>query len=408
MIISCGSPKRTTTTSKTSPYKNDLNTIHPQFAVFHSSGMLSELHFKISSKELLYTRSDGINLSSNVLISYRLLPFFDSKEIVDSSSARLVDVNNDNADKYLIGKITFFAKAPNNYFLYVTVTDLNRNINVTKIITIQKDNDLNRQNFIVKSEATDIPLFHNYVGSTEKITITYKIKIPENIYVRYYNRDFPLAAPPFSEVTPNPFRYKEDSMFVLKLSPEGILHFTANRKGFYHFQCDSSSHDGFTLFNFSETFPEIKKSEEMLPPLRYITSKVEYDDLNNEPNKKVAIEKFWLNSTSNKDRARGVIKKYYNRVQEANNYFSSYIEGWKTDRGMIFLIYGSPSMIYKTENLETWIYGEEKNVNSLSYSFIRVNNPFTDNDYTLERSAFYKQSWFMSVDAWRQGRALQE
>lgn len=407
-MISCGSPKRITANPKISPYKQDVNTVHPEFAVFHSSEIVSELHFKISSKELLYSRSDGVNLSSNVLISYRLYLTYDSKEIADSSSARLVDLNNNNTDKVLIGKINFQAKMANHYFLYVTVADLNRNTSITKIIAIQKENNLNRQNFIVKSEETDIPLFRNYVKTGEHVVINYKIRQPANIYVRYYDRDFPLAAPPFSELPAKPFQYKEDSIFMIKPSADGIIHFTAYKKGFYHFQCDSSSRDGFTLFNFSEAFPEIKKAEDMLPPLRYITSKSEFDELNAEPNKKIAIEKFWLNSTSNKDRARGVIKKYYNRVQEANQYFSSYIEGWKTDRGMIFLIYGSPGVIYKTENQETWIYGEEKSVNSLTYSFIKVNNPFTDNDFTLERSAFYKQSWFISVDAWRQGRAMQD
>ena len=408
LVSSCGSPRKTSISTKISPYKHDVNTIHPEFAVFHASKTLSEIHFKISSKELLYTRSDGINFSSNVLISYRLLPSYDSKEIRDSSSFRLVDVNNNNADKYLIGNINLFAKAPNNYFLNITITDLNRNISVSKVVAIQKDNDLNRQNFIVKSVDTDVPLFRNYIKLGEALTITYKIRMPANIYVRYYNRNFPLSAPPFSDIMPKPFQYKEDSIFILKLSSDGIINFTANKKGFYHFQCDSTSHEGFTLFNFSDTFPEVKKAEELVPPLRYITSRFEYDELNNNPNKKVAIEKFWLNSTSNQERARDMIKKYYNRVKEANQYFSSYIEGWKTDRGMMFLIYGSPTITYKTENSETWIYGEENNVNSISYSFIRVNNPFTDNDFTLERSAFYKQSWDMAVDVWRQGRELED
>jgi hypothetical protein len=91
-------------------------------------------------------------------------------------------------------------------------------------------------------------------------------------------------------------------------------------------------------------------------------------------------------------------------VQDANYYFTSYLEGWKTDRGMVYLIYGSPNVIYRTLNSETWIYGEENNVNSLSYSFTKVNNPFTNNDYTLERSVVYKQSWITAVDIWRQGR----
>ncbi|MGZ4158392.1 MAG: GWxTD domain-containing protein, partial [Bacteroidia bacterium] len=117
-----------------------------------------------------------------------------------------------------------------------------------------------------------------------------------------------------------------------------------------------------------------------------------------------SIEKFWLACTGSQDRAKEIIRKYYNRVKDANLFFTSYIEGWKTDRGMIYLIYGAPNVIYRTANAEVWTYGEENNINSLSYSFLKVNNPFSDNDYTLERSSVYKQSWGSAVDIWRQGR----
>ena len=99
-----------------------------------------------------------------------------------------------------------------------------------------------------------------------------------------------------------------------------------------------------------------------------------------------------------------MIRKYYNRMQDANLYFTSYLEGWKTDRGMIYLIYGTPNTIIRNANSETWTYGEENNINSLQYTFSRVDNPFTDNDFTLERSGVYKQSWYVAVDIWRQGR----
>ncbi len=405
MVLSCSTPRKPVSSAKVSPYKKDVNTIHPEFEIFHLSDIISELHFKINSKELLYSRTDGINFSCNVLISYQLLDD-ESKSVSDTSSFRLVDINNDNADKFLVGKINFFARKTNNYYLHVTVNDLNRNNSIIKIIFIQKDNEINRQNFLVKSAETDLPLFHNYTKLGEKLRIIYKVRAPSKIYVRYYNRDFPIAAPPFSEFTLKPFQYREDSLFILELSSDGVIDFAATKKGFYHFQYDSTSHDGFTLYNFSGNFPDIKKAEDMIPPLRYITSRAEYNELIANPNKKAALDKFWLNNTGNHDRARGLIKKYYGRVQEANNYFSSYIEGWKTDRGMIFLIYGSPNLIYHTDHTETWTYGEENNVNSTTYTFVKVNNPFTDNDYILERSAFYKQSWFMSVDAWRQGRAF--
>lgn len=404
LAVACGTSRKTNTITQTSTYKHDADAIRPQFVVFHVNDSISELHFKLKSKEILYTRPDGIDFYSNVLISYRLLPAFDSREIIDSSSVRLVDKNNDNSDKFLLGKINVKAVKGKTYVLRITVKDLNRNVETLGVIAIEKADDLNRQNFIAKSKTDDAPLFRNYIKSTEEVTINYKAKIGVTLYVRYYNRDFPLAAPPFSVNDPRPFQYKQDSLFTLQLSDEGSVNFIASRKGFYHFQLDTTIREGLTLFNFSDFFPEVKKADDMIPPLRFITSKQEYEDLSASTNKKSAIEKFWLNSTGNQERAKEIIRKYYNRVQDANYYFTSYLEGWKTDRGMVYLIYGSPNVIYRTLNTETWIYGEENNINSLSYSFSKVNNPFTNNDYTLERSVVYKQSWYTAVDIWRQGR----
>lgn len=147
-IAACSSSRKTTIDTKVNTYKHDVNALHPQFVVFNTNDTLSELHYKINSKELLYTRPDGINFSSNVLITYHLLPIFDSKEILDSASIRLIDQNNDNSDKFLIGKMNIKARAPRTYVLRVTVSDLNRNTSATNIISISKENDLNRQNFL--------------------------------------------------------------------------------------------------------------------------------------------------------------------------------------------------------------------------------------------------------------------
>ncbi len=404
IILACGTSRKLENKTPAASYKHDVNTIHPEFVIFHVSDSLSELHYKINSKELLYTRPDGINFSSNVIISFRLLSSYDSKDVLDSSSVRLVDINNDNANKFLIGKMNLKAFSPRSYFVRIKITDLNRSISVSSVLEIEKDNDLNRQNFLVKSKSDDAPLFHSYFKPKEELVICYKAKIAVTLFVRYYNRAFPLAAPPFSVAEPKPFQYKADSTFTLQLDKNGTANFSAAKKGFYHFQLDTSKRIGLTLYSFSETFPEIKKAEDLVPPLRFITSKQEYDELSSSSNPKVAVEKFWMNCTGNQDRAKEVIRKYYNRVTDANLFFTSYIEGWKTDRGMIYLIYGAPNVIYRTAFAETWTYGEDNNINSLSYSFSKVDNPFTDNDYTLERSAVYKQNWGMAVDIWRQGR----
>jgi GWxTD domain-containing protein len=403
-IIACGTSKNTGSVTQNPSYKKELNTLHPQFVVFNNSDTTAELHFKLSSKELLYTRPDGINFSSNILISYRLYNSYDSKEIIDSGSVRLVDENNSGADKFIMGKMTVKAQAPKSYLVRLKVTDLNRNTDVAAVTTIEKDNDLNRQNFLVKSAATDVPVFRSYLKTNEEISINYKSKISVSVFVRYYNRAFPLAVPPFSLTEPKPFQYQPDSTFQLEMK-NGAVKFTAGKKGFYHIQLDTTKRDGVTLFNFTDAFPDIRRADDMILPLRYITSRQEYDELVNSTNKKASVEKFWMECTGNQDRAKELIRKFYNRVQDGNTYFTSYVEGWKTDRGMIYLIYGAPNVIYKTANTETWTYGEEANISSLTYTFSKVNNPFTDNDYALDRSVSYKQSWYSAVDIWRQGRA---
>lgn len=403
ILLACSTPRNTGYKPESKTYKQEPNAIHPEFTVNHVNDTISELNFKIRSKELLYTRPDGINFYSNVVISYRLSSTYDARDFSDSASVRLVDLNNDGTDKFLIGKVKIHARTLKNYFLRATVTDFNRNTDFTRVLIVQKDNDVNRQNFVVMSKQSNTPLFTNVIRSNEEVSIIYKDKISVKLFVRYYKRDFALALPPFSEAEVKPFQYQADSTFSVQLT-NGRLDFTAKQKGFYHFQLDTTKRDGLTLFNFSETFPEVKKVDELIPPLRFLTTKNEFMDLTSSENKKMAIDKFWLGCSNSADRSKELIRKFYNRVKEANTNFTSYVEGWKTDRGMIYLIQGPPNIIYRDGIRESWIYGEENSVNSVAYLFSRVNNPFTDNDYELERSASFKQLWFASVDSWRSGR----
>ena len=65
-VFACGTSRKVENKTSAATYKRDVNTIHPEFTIFHVSDSLSELHYKISSKELLYTRPDGFNFSSNL------------------------------------------------------------------------------------------------------------------------------------------------------------------------------------------------------------------------------------------------------------------------------------------------------------------------------------------------------
>jgi hypothetical protein len=96
-----------------------------------------------------------------------------------------------------------------------------------------------------------------------------------------------------------------------------------------------------------------------------------------------------------------MIAKFYSRVMTANKLFTSYKEGWKTDRGIIYIVYGAPSEVYRRTGEEEWIYGERSNMLSIRFFFDQAENPLSDNDYILQRSSGYKPGWYIAVENWR-------
>ena len=406
---SCSSPSSRSASNQnlSNIYKTAQNNLHPKYVVYHRTNTLSELNFKINSKELLYSKPSGSeNFSARISIQYRLISSYETKDIIDSATIFLTDAYS-SSPKDIIGKIDFNATFTNGYLLQVDFTDLNRNVTSKSFINIDKQDHATRQNFIVLSATNKTPLFRDNIGKDEKIIIEYRSP-GAKVYVRYYNREFPLPSPPFSTSNMTPFEYRADSLFTLQLNEKDSTRFIFSRPGFYHIQADTNTKDGLSLFRFDDDFPLVKRPEQLLLPLRYITSKQEYDAMASYKNPKTAVDSFWVYAGGSADRARELVKKFYNRVQDANNYFSSYVEGWKTDRGLIYLVYGPPNIVYKSSDAENWVYGEENNFNSLTFSFLKVINPFSDNDYRLDRSQVFKTSWFNSVDMWRQGRVNSE
>ena len=88
----------------------------------------------------------------------------------------------------------------------------------------------------------------------------------------------------------------------------------------------------------------------------------------------------------------------------ANKLFTCHLEGWKTDRGLISIIFGAPSYVSQNKNVEIWNYGDDNNVNSLKFVFDRKVNPFSNNDFALKRNYSFKNPWYRAVESWRNGK----
>lgn len=406
LLVACSGNRRISNTNYAFLYK-PVKELNPEFLVYHLNATTSRIYFRIPKKDIGFKKlSVEEDESARLRLSTKLFSSYDNQVAVDTASAfytkNLNDVVTINGVTYLIDSLDIRVQMGANYSLQVMFTDLNQSKFYNYSINVEKSSVNNRQQFRVTDE-NQMLQFSYYLNIDELVYIEHH-KNPAKLFVRYYKREFPLAAPAFVTTSYQPFNYKADSTFIL-YSNNNLFQFIPAKEGFYHIQCDSlSDKEGITFFVFGKNFPEVSTPENLLEPLRFITSREEYDDIKMAENVKMHVEKFWLNAGGSPERARELIKKYYGRVYQSNILFSSYKEGWKTDRGMIFLIFGMPNIVNRTSSSEVWIYGEENNMMSLNFTFYKVTNPFTDNDYILDRSIIYKNNWYRGVESWRQGR----
>jgi GWxTD domain-containing protein len=173
------------------------------------------------------------------------------------------------------------------------------------------------------------------------------------------------------------------------------------REGLYLFEPSSAFSKSILAQNWA--YPQISMAQELIQPLIYLTTSSERELLFKAPDPKEAVDNFWLKVAGDKATARELIRSYYGRVEKANKLFTSYKAGWSTDRGMIYIIFGRPSIMSQTGNTETWIYRKSETSPYVKFVFNKKENNFTENHYELIRRREYEESWYSTVAKWRAG-----
>lgn len=112
----------------------------------------------------------------------------------------------------------------------------------------------------------------------------------------------------------------------------------------------------------------IRDLDKAISQMVYIATSSEIDEINSAKSKEEKIQKYlayWKKKDPDpQSEDNPVFDEYYRRVAFANENFSHYIEGWRTDRGMVFIILGNPNNIdrhpfeYDSKPYEVWEYYE--------------------------------------------------
>lgn len=387
-------------------YSSDI-VLHPDYRVYHLSSDSTALYFKLNTDNLLYNRPEkSSSFQARIRLEVQVFNSLEEKLPRASDSVVFVDVDNTQQKKDLIGSIRLAIPEGKNFICKVVLTDLNRNAADTKFLVIFKEPEvLERQGFLACSES-GIPVVGRIIKTEESLLVRYKLKPVSAIRFLVLSTHVRPALPPFSSDTGAAESMKIKASYTIYDSAGYFRVPVADNASVFFFQADSLIGEGTSLLKFSPVYPKVSRGEDMIGPLRYLTTDEEYQQLETAPNKKLAAETFWIRCCGSKERAKEVIKRFYKRVEEANEYFTSYKEGWKTDRGMIYIMFGAPDGLYMRDMGESWVYGQDASMNQINCIFSKVDNPFTENDLILQRNPSYRPVWYASIESWRTGRVF--
>ncbi len=110
----------------------------------------------------------------------------------------------------------------------------------------------------------------------------------------------------------------------------------------------------------------VKDLDEAVDQLVYIASTKELDYIKDAKTKDEETKRyieFWKKKDPSPSTDENeVFNEYYRRINYANEHFSHYVKGWKTDRGMVFILLGAPNNVdrhpfeYDSKPYEIWQY----------------------------------------------------
>lgn len=401
---------------------------------------------------LVFKKVNGA-FEANILVEVQILDNIDPTRIFTSKSYPITikksnSIITTSQDEYLVDKI--YTTDPGRYTINFSVSDLNTNKQTvrTSEVYIPNPNDevshiTNIRIFAKESfQEKNFQPVTTYDLSNNADSIRFEFQITNNYIDKpitiksrllKFNSDTTVARPmnflnynashiAFKGIQYDKYEVINSSSRVLNQSGSVSIEFIFPNleRGNYRFEVTSDTDDGNELFkarDFSVKsihYPSLKTPRELAAPLIYIMNKKDYEELmsiKNDIELKLAIDRFWLSNIKNSRKAQDVIALYYGRVEEANKQFSNFKEGWKTDMGMMYILFGSPWYTFNSLNRVKWSYSYDLNDFETNFFFeapSMKNKTFPFDSYLLLRNQQYFNIQYQQIQKWLNGLILRD
>lgn len=375
-------------------YNPSATTIFPRFVGYKENDSTITVYTYIYLPQLEFRTING-QKQAKLYFNFKLTPSMLERQPLDTLSKIFVIRFNKN-QKNLIFPVRLKVPEDSTYLINIFVKDLYaRKANVSFIWVDNRSHNTDLD-FLLRYADDLKPVFGKSVFAEYQYLIDHNSGA-DTVYAFHFKLDTTIPNPPYF-LGKRLKRFFADTVF--KVATDSVIRFS--QRGIYLFSISRYDVNGKYVCYFNEDFPLIKRASEMIAPLRYITTINEFNRLERAVSPKLAVDSFWLSISPDPDQARQLIRAYYNRVFLANVYFTSFKEGWRTDRGMIYIMFGAPQIVHLLDNEEVWYYYDEQNSIYIKFRFKRVRVRFAY-DYYLVPDVFYRDYWKNAVKQWRSG-----
>ena len=257
-------------------------------------------------------------------------------------------------------------------------------------------------------KAGQVPRLLNYVTVGDTVQLRSLGGKDTTFRAFHYSYELEAALSPLTTEPRRPTRQLfTDSAFAVRTN--SLLQLP--QQGLYYFVRDTTENFGIGLLSVDDRYPRLTRPEKLTRPLIYMSTNTEYADVTNVRDRefKKGLDRYWLALNSgNQQTARRTIRAFYRRVEQANRLFTTYKEGWKTDKGMVYIIMGSPNRVQRTKDKEVWVYTRRSSqFSEINFTFNKRANQFVEDHYELSRFVEFQPIWIPAIEAWRNGEVDQ-
>ncbi len=393
-------------------YNPTKSPINPRYNVVNQTDESSVLSVRFSTSDLFFSEANPQGVpTAAVLLTVKLYSMSQGKTLADTTVLNLSIVKVTGKQEYIFN-IPLKVEKSAEYLVEIKILDRLRLIVAQDFVQFNTLSYNNRYNFRVQGHSDKNELFSPVLRIDEYVNLVYSRGHVDSLFISFYKPFIEVPDPPSMLLPEKTLDYEPTQVVAIPYSETLPIMFP--REGIFLCSVDRSIKDGFTFLNFGTTYPKLTTPEVMIAPLSYLASVDEMTELRSAVKPKAALDAFWIKCGGNVDKARELIRIYYTRTLYSNYYFTSYKEGWRSERGMIYIIYGPPDKVYKTSDGESWGYkkpviksrwGGRFTVTDsyLFFNFKKRKNNFSDNDFYLSRSETLVTFWDKAIASWRKG-----